>query len=293
MKLRIKEAFDSSLPKWVIDYLTPGAGKHNFSAAIDLANAVYTDVTNSTSGAQLAAAQRNGRPDWGDFIIRGVDDAGLPFIFIPGTYTGSKVQYKNQYRDLDNASGSWLLDHAKEIGRLEFDKQGLKDIRLQRHQDKEGSNWDRDRLKQRKDRWGDWTTGPDHYFSDTFDKSGYKIAGLQKYQRMLGELDLQNFSKVLDDAYELYVQLQTYVPLVRGDRYKKPAFIKLTSRYVDIFDTLQDYYDRYSDDPDSYYTSTLEDKLYSLRRFNKGVQEFIDHLVHNDADSEYYKRISG
>ena len=139
MKLRIKESFDSSLPQWVKDYLT--SGPRDFHGAIDLANATYTDATHSTSDAQLARVQHDGRPDWGDFIIRGTDDGGNTFIFIPGTYSGERVQYKNQMRDLDKASGRWLLDHADEIGMLTFDKQGLQNLRAVRRQDKEGSTW--------------------------------------------------------------------------------------------------------------------------------------------------------
>lgn len=284
MKIRIKEAFDPSLPQWVKGYLE--ANSQRFSG-IDLANAKYRDVTSTVSNKELSAAQKDW-PDWGNFIIRGIDDGGKEFIFVPCTWTGERVLYKNQLRDLDKAAGRWLLDHAEEIGRLEFDREGLLNLRTQRGKDKEGSNWNRDKVKQRKDRWGDWVTGD---WSGNFDKSGYPITRLEKYKIMLGAMDLEKYEDVLDEAYDLYAQLQGCAPLVRGNDYKKRAFVEVTQRFLDKFETLDRYYRMYPDG--NYYATQLKRDLYDFRGFNNSIAEFIDHLMMDDMDDDYYKKIAG
>ena len=105
-------------------------------------------------------------------------------------------------------------------------------------------------------------------------------------------MDLERYEDVLDEAYDLYAQLQGCAPLVRGNGYKKRAFVKVTQKFLDKFETLDDYYRRYLDG-NTYWTGEMKKLLYGFRGFNNSIAKFIDHLMMDDMNDDYYKKIAG
>lgn len=304
-KLRIKEAFDNSVPAWLRPVLHDVAkpvhtryGSHRKPAPItgnlDLSTAKFVHAETPVNARD---------PKWSDEIIipvfHGEDMWGREFTWIMG--------YNDPYVSVDPDDG-WKRKNISKVAKSKvinmcntfgyFIKgDGADDVAAKRQSRKDSRDGalDRDLTKaQRKSDYdGSW------YTAQGYDKSGYaKNPG--KYQHMLAQLNLGRYEEILDKGAEASTECSQILPIIRRtyktSREKNTVYDivgNLNRQLTATFSELDRYYSEWqeqmTDDPewgsDSYLKGHVLECIKSLRNYTRKALNFVE-AVKSGVDIE-------
>lgn len=316
MKLRIKEAMDSSIPSWLRAKLTKKVAPNQLRDKVDIANTVYHPMSIPRTAQEFNKIRKDPNQVT---VVRLKDDRDHEFVWLVGYNDGSYFAPSGTYSDdkpISRHAAKNLLSHIVDYGYLDIAPQELADIRKSRrgkpldrrktaqylnvsHQpdydfgyDEEG-NWGR--IYQQGPAMQTWKT------VSGYDKSGYKITGIEKYKEMLASIGFRNYDAVMDKAYDAYTALTGLVRLCRGSKYKFKSYKTLVERFMrylsEIEEQYMDYTDHSNDDSDYAYSDRykeryirprIEQSMKQLRTTTKAADEFVKHVTDDDWTEEDY-----
>jgi hypothetical protein len=324
MKLRIREAMDSSIPSWLRKTMstfgkpinrgrysrTPGPS--DFSAKVDIANTTYHDLPIPRTSQEFNKLNKD--PNRATVVhfkdIRGNDVVWVVGFNDPEVYLDEKDIFNSKPASRHAAKN--ILPRVIDYGYVEF-SDDIADLRKSRAVNRPD---DRDRSKAQHLKI---SHKPDYKFTldgkvyaqgpsmqtweaeQGYDKSGYPIAGLDKYRKMLASMGLRNYDRTMDRIYDSYTGLVDTVRLCKGNRRKFSAYRNLTNVMMKYLDDVENYYNDYmqkleleKENPEygTYLSkdrkSSVEDCLKRLREYAKKADEFVSHLMSDDWTDEDY-----
>lgn len=330
MKLYIKESMDSSIPNWLKPYLSKlgkpvskrygnGVGPGPFSRKVDIANSVYTELPIPRTSNEFNTLNKDPNrvtviqlePEYGDRSV----------VWIPGYLNDEqRIDWEHNYkaRELQKTAVKKILPHVISYGYLTIDPEGLKAKRDARAgtpedryrnaqylsvdkdvQSKWDSYWDKDGeyhsgyLYQGPARQTWKTTGG-------YDKSGYKITGLEKYRKMLADMGVSNYETIIDDAFSTYERLAKALRLCRREPEKRDLVSRHSYNLIQMLQRIESAYDRYAEvmdrDPkDSwsydYYKKDVTQYMKHLRGYVRDAKALCDFIESGEPlDDETYRR---
>lgn len=327
MKLQIKEAMDSSIPTWLKSALSRlgkrvSAGRYNrgtrpsdFSQMVDIANTSYTRLPIPRTSQEFNTINKD--PNHVTVIELEDEYGRQPIVWIPGYLNDeATVDWEHNWkaRPLKATAAKKILPHVLEYGVLTIDPEGLKSVRS----DRNGLPDDRRMHAQHlvtdpirgttKDGYGIWgrdekkLQGPrkQHWeLEKGYDKSGYRIQGLDKYKQMLAEMGVDQYNTVVDKALDSYEELASIVRLCRDDRSKREAHRRISDNILTTFDRIEDAYKDYleqlEENPEygGWSKRNVVEYMRQLREYAKKAKDFIAFIKSgSEYDQDAWKKFN-
>lgn len=303
-KLRIKEAFDNSVPAWLRPVLhnvakpVPkryGSGKTPapITGKLDLTTAKFVHAETPVNARD---------PKWSDEIIipvfHGEDVWGNKFTWIMG-YNDPEVSMdpndRWKHKPISRVAKSKVIDMCNTFGYF-IKGDGADDVAAKRQSRKDSRDGalDRDLTKaqHKSDYSGSW------YTAQGYDKSGY-AKNPDKYQDMLAQLNLERYEEILDQGAEASITCSQILPIIRRtyktSQEKRTVYDiagNLSRQLTSAFSELDKYYSEWqearTDHPewaDSYRKGHVLECIKSLRNYTKKALNFVD-AVKSGADTD-------
>lgn len=286
-KLRIREAFDSSVPSWLRPALSTVA---KIKPRYDTMSKINTTIDLNTAKFVPSSVPVNARdPKWSDEIIipvfHGNDVLGNEFTWImgyndPEICIDPKELWKT--KPISRVAKSKVIDMSVDFGYF-IKGDGIENAVAKRKSrtDSRFGSLDRDLSKaQTKGHFGNW------YTAQGYDKSGYKL-NKDKYKDMLAQLDLERYETILDDAVDAMSALGGMYRQVRNtytDSEDKRLVYdildsissKLNRGFADVDRAYLEWQNSISAGQESRFTKmNILDCIKKLRASNKKAQSFI------------------
>ena len=298
MKLRIREAMDSSIPSWLRKTMstfgkpiyrgrysrTPGPS--DFSAKVDIANTTYHDLPIPRTSQEFNKLNKD--PNRATVVhfkdIRGNDVVWVVGFNDPEVCLDEKDIFNSKPASRHAAKN--ILPRVIDYGYVEF-SDDIADLRKSRAVNRPD---DRDRSKAQH---LEISHKPDYEFTldgkvyaqgpsmqtweteQGYDKSGYPITGLNKYKKMLADMGLTNYQRTLDRLLNTYEEL-VGIRRKLTDRESRNIYTNLVSTFNQYLDYMENYYDMYSKNPEyDWYEKDIVDSIRHLNDHSKKVREFI------------------
>lgn len=325
MKLFIKESMDSSIPNWLRKTLSglgkPVNGRYSkgpgpFSRKVDIANTTYTELPIPRTANEFNTINKDPNQVT---VVQLEDEYGRPFVWIPG-YTGDehRIDWEHNYkaRELQRTAAKKIIPHILSYGYLTMDPEGLKAKRNSRANSPEDryskaqylavdkdvqSKWDSYWDKDGEYHSGNLYQGPARQTWKTmsgYDKSGYKITGLEKYRKMLADMGVSNYETIIDDAFTVYERLAKALRLCRREPEKRDLVSSQSYSLIQMLQRIESAYDRYAavmDTEDSwshdYYKKDVTEYMKRLRGYVRDAKALCDFIESGEPlDDETYRR---
>jgi hypothetical protein len=324
MKLYIKESMDSSIPNWLKPYLSKlgkpvskkygnGVGPGPFSRKVDIANSVYTELPIPRTSNEFNTLNKDPNrvtviqlePEYGDRSV----------VWIPGYLNDEqRIDWEHNYkaRELQKTAVKKILPHVISYGYLTIDPEGLKAKRNARTNAPEDRHRNAQYLQTTHDLsdkggWdseGNWTypQGPAMKTWQTrkgYDKSGYAITGLEKYRKMLADMGVSNYERIIDDAFSVYERLAKALRLCRRDADKRDLVSRQSYNLIQMLQRIESSYDRYAEVMDKsedswsydYYKKDVTEYMKQLRGYVRDAKALCDFVESGEPlDDETYRR---
>ena len=325
MKLRIKEAMDPSVPSWIKATMkslmkpvyrgrysrTPGPS--DFALKVDAANTVWHPMPVPRTSQEFNKVNKD--PNQAT-VVHLRDDRDNDIVWVVGFNDGVSAKLNGVDKEISRHAAKNILPYIEDYGYLEF-SDSLADLRKARQANRpeDDRRSHAQKLKTIKgydeydyelgtDEDGRWVKkfqqGPAYKRWETekgFDKSGYRITGIEKYKEMLASIGLRNYDKTMDRIYDSYEGLTSVVRLCRGSRSKMQAYRQLVEQMARYFEDIdREYTDYLNTGEDSYSAGYkeryikphIEEYLKRLRDKAKKADEFVMHLTSDDwTDNDY------
>lgn len=329
MKLFIKESMDSSIPNWLKPYLSrlgkpvygnygKGTGPGPFSRKVDIANSVYTELPIPRTSNEFNTLNKDPNrvtviqlePEYGDRSV----------VWIPGYLNDEqRIDWEHNYkaRELQKTAVKKILPHVISYGYLTIDPEGLKAKRNARADSPEDRYKNAQYLKIDKDvqsKWDSYMDKDGEYHSGNlyqgparqtwrtksgYDKSGYKITGLEKYRKMLADMGVSNYERIIDDAFGVYERLAKALRLCRRDTDKRDLVSRQSYNLIQMLQRIESAYDRYAEVMDSsedswsydYHKKEVTEYMKQLRGYVRDAKALCDFIESGEPlDDETYRR---
>ena len=314
MKLQIKEAMSNTIPSWVKailkrdDYYT-----RDMRRDIDIANTVWHELPVPSSSNQLNQLLQDPSKY---VIIRFTDDHGTPVVYSNEYWSSSQPYCGGRYRNIDKVPKKYMLSNLIDIGYLDADPTGLKQKRSDRAKSRNGAaGLNRQKLAQypeykkikTTDYWADENDiqGPRQQVwktVDGYDKSGYKITGIEKYKNMLANMGLSNYEGILNSSFDAYEEFSKIFRMCRDSSMKIRGFREISNNFLDIVKQLDYYHNMYNkeqqtwkDNPNttfgkSWYEDDVKKYIKRLRDQARIMKDFTKFIQSGeDIDAEDWK----
>lgn len=329
MKLFIKESMDSSIPNWLKPYLSrlgkPVNGRYTkgpgpFSRKVDIANTTYTELPIPRTSNEFNTLNKD--PNRVTVIqVEPEYDGGRPVVWIPGYLNDEqRIDWEHNYkaRELQKTAAKKIIPHILSYGYLTIDPEGLKAKRGARANTPEDryskaqylavdkdvqSEWDSYWDKNGEYHSGNLYQGPARQTWKTmsgYDKSGYKITGLEKYRKMLADMGVSNYETIIDDAFSTYERLAKALRLCRRESEKRDLVSRHSYNLIQMLQRIESAYDRYAEvmdrDPkDSwsydYYKKDVTQYMKQLRGYVRDAKALCNFIESGEPlDDETYRR---
>lgn len=302
-KLRIREAFDSSVPSWLRPTLSTVA---KIKPRYGTMSKINTTIDLNTAKFVPSSVPVNARdPKWSDEIIipvfHGNDVLGNEFTWIlgyndPEICIDPKELWKT--KPISRVAKSKVIDMSVDFGYF-IKGDGIENAVAKRKSrtDSRFGSLDRDLSKaQTKSKYsGNWHT------AQGYDKSGYKL-NKDKYKDMLAQLDLERYETILDDAVDAMSALGGMYRQVRNT-YTDPddkrwiydtldSIIRELNRgFADVDRSYLEWQDLISNGYEPSYTERqILNCIKNLRTANKKAQSFISGVNNGMKAQDLYRK---
>lgn len=132
-----------------------------------------------------------------------------------------------------------------------------------------------------------------------YDKSGYKITGLEKYRKMLADMGVSNYERIIDDAFSVYERLAKALRLCRRDANKRDLVSRQSYNLIQMLQRIESAYDRYAEVMDKsedswgydYYKKEVTEYMKQLRGYVRDAKALCDFIESGEPlDNETYRR---
>lgn len=272
-KLSIKESMDTSIPDWLRPSLSllgkPVNGRYTkgpgpFSRKVDIANTTYTELPIPRTSNEFNTLNKD--PNRVTVIQLEPEYGDRPVVWMPGYLNDEKrIDWEHNYkaRELQRTAVKKILPHVISYGYLTIDPEGLKAKRTARAgspedryskaqylsvdkdvQSKWDSYWDKDGEYHS----GNLYQGPARQTWKTmsgYDKSGYKITGLEKYRKMLADMGIDNYENVMDETLSVYEEFATMPRKIRGNSRLFELYTRIGYSFMQVLDRVDRAYKDY------------------------------------------------
>ena len=321
IKLKIKEAMDSSIPSWLRPRLEKGKVPTQFLNRVDLANTVYHKLPVPRTPQEFNKIRKDPNQVT---VTRLEDEKGDTLVWLAGYNDGAEFAPSGSWSDrkpISRHAAKNIIPYIIDYGYLDLGDSDWNKLRQDRR-----ANRPEDRAKTAQylskshepdyefgyDEEGKWARiyqqGPTMQTWKTksgYDKSGYRITGIEKYKTMLANMGLDNYDRTMDRIYDSYEALAGMIRLCRGSKYKMETYRSLIDRIVHRLEDVEREYSDYTNTRDrgneDGYSSGYAEKyikprvtsyLKYLRGYSKKADEFISHLTADDWTDEDFRRFS-
>lgn len=281
-RVNLFEDFNVSIPLWLRkrakQYGNRGDWANGVWTQLDITTQNINDLKNDDGSTNVR------------YFARGYDDNDRPFVI--DSWSDSTLYVGSKHARSSRISARWLSDHIDEMGKFEYDREGLAALKRKRADDKEGDitaiaqKNKQHRMKVWDHRTGDyvdkWVVGSRSYGDDSrYDKSGYIKPDIRaKYRDKMYELSLGRYASTIDKLLTAYEDLSKCYRHINRDKRTRDRndYLSLVSKITSTLSTIEDAKVDVDDYDSEYEKRTIIRRIKEVPEILRTVQEFISNV---------------
>lgn len=324
-KLRIMEAMGSSIPSWLKSRMSALAkpvyrgrysskkSRSDFADKVDVSRTTYHPMPIPRTSQEFNKINKD--PNMVT-VVHFSDDSrwgDTDKVWLVGFNDDISATFNGMEKPISRHASKNIIPHIIDYGYLELGGPEYDTLKMTRNYNKSDDRRTNAQYIQQSHKpeedyvFGQgWVSaqGPTMQTWETkpgYDKSGYKITGIEKYKKMLAEIGLSNYEKTMDVIYDTYSELTSLIKLCRGSKTKLSAYNKINRYIVDKLADVEGQYLEYQatmnqedgegwsrDYANKYIKPRVKDALKTLQDYCRKANDFIEHITLDDWTDEDY-----